>query len=100
MTPAPALPAVPAQPHEAELRLETPGPAAARTLAAALAVEAADGPEGVAASVAAQGASVVLRVQAPDLASLRAGLHGLVRLFDVAARSVALLDLQGPEHNR
>jgi tRNA threonylcarbamoyladenosine modification (KEOPS) complex Pcc1 subunit len=74
--------------HRASLRLAARDAAAAQAVAAALAPEAADGPEGAAASVAADGAAVVLEVAASDLSTLRAALHGLVRLADVAARAI------------
>ena len=75
--------------HRAEFRLACPDPAAAEAVAAALAVEAQEGPDGSVTEVGAEGALVVVRIWAGDLAALRAAAHGAVRLVDAARRTLA-----------
>ncbi|HLF16041.1 MAG TPA: KEOPS complex subunit Pcc1 [Candidatus Thermoplasmatota archaeon] len=75
-------------PHRAELELPCASADAARWVLAAVAKETESGPEGTTCSIVADGAMLRVRLEAGDVASLRAALQGVVRLVDAAHRVV------------
>ena len=75
--------------HTAQLRFELGDEATAEAVRQALMPEMADGPEGTAVTLRREGATLHADVRAADLAGLRAGLNGVVRLLDAAAKVAA-----------
>ncbi|HUR61117.1 MAG TPA: KEOPS complex subunit Pcc1 [Candidatus Thermoplasmatota archaeon] len=72
------------------LRLEFPCPDAVTACAVrdAVAVESRDGPGGSRIEVAAEGAVLLLRIEADEEGNLKAALHGTLRLADMALRAL------------
>jgi tRNA threonylcarbamoyladenosine modification (KEOPS) complex Pcc1 subunit len=58
----------------------------------AIAIEAADGPEGSQVTLRRDGSVLAVTVEATDLSGLKAASHGLVRLVDLAIRAVSGCD--------
>ncbi len=59
----------------------------ARVLYQALEVEVADGPEGTKVTLAVDGTTLAVAVEAEDVSSLRAALNSVLRLMDAARRT-------------
>ncbi|MEK6985912.1 MAG: KEOPS complex subunit Pcc1 [Candidatus Thermoplasmatota archaeon] len=76
-------------PHTATLKLAARDIEAARAVAQALAVELRDGPEGVRATLRADGPAVVVELRAEDLSGLRAAITGITRLGSAALGALA-----------
>ena len=79
---------LPAKRHEARLEFVTPDEASAAAVASALEVEAASPPEGASWQVRADGRAVHVVLESPDLSGLRASLQSVVRLVEMALRSL------------
>lgn len=73
--------------QRAELAFHLASEAEARAVAGALAVEAAEGPEGASTAVRREGATIHVSVASASLSDLRAALNSVVRLLDAAART-------------
>lgn len=71
-------------PHTATLQLAARDVASARAVARALEVELRDGPEGVHATLRADGPAIVVDLSAADLSGLRAAITGITRLGSAA----------------
>ena len=74
--------------HTASLRLACDADTAL-LLRDSVAVELADGPVGARIDVTAEPDGLAVAVSAPDVSSLRAALHSVVRLVDAAQRTIS-----------
>lgn len=75
--------------HTVHVEFRCPDAATADAVRRALLPEAHDPPEGSQVALEQEGPLLHLHVGAPDLGSLRAALHGSVRLVDAALRAAA-----------
>jgi tRNA threonylcarbamoyladenosine modification (KEOPS) complex Pcc1 subunit len=73
---------------QAQLEFRFDDAQAAAAIAKALAIEAANGPDGTNTTVDAVPGGLRIEVTAQGLSDLRAALHSVVRLLDTAHRSL------------
>ncbi len=73
--------------HRARFSIPCASPAEARILHDAVAVEAADGPEGTQAILDVNDGTIDMTIEAKDVSSLRAAMQGVLRLLDAASRT-------------
>ena len=74
--------------HRAEATIPCGGDREAGWVLRAIRDEAADAPDGAACELSVEGGALRARIQAADLAGLRASLNTVVRLADAALRTV------------
>lgn len=75
--------------HSADVTVPVATADEAQSIAAAMTVELADGPQGTTTAALPEGAAVRIRIEAADLSGLRAAINNGVRLADAAARTLA-----------
>lgn len=76
-----------ASPHTAHVTLPCGSSAQAELVRRAIQAETDEAPEGASCRLAVEGADLVARVEAADVAGLRAALNTVVRLADAALRT-------------
>lgn len=74
--------------HSAQLELPCRDSATTKAIAAAIALEVADGPDGSQVAIECKGPILHITVTAQRAATLRAALHSVLRLVDAAQRTL------------